>query len=451
VTQDSGPKTQDTGLRAQDFSLMATPESSDIAGSNERRFRMCQKCGLLTPTQSPACVECGYRSFEAIQAEKESRFLKEFLAHPTPFTYIIFGINTLVFLLMIFCGGTANIETLRAFGAKENSLILKGEHWRFITPIFVHIGLIHMAFNSYALISLGPIVEKLYGSARFVVIYMFAGVVGVIGSFYWSTMMGRPGLAAGASGAIFGLFGALGIFGLKYRKDLPETFRKAFGGRILMTIVINLYIGFALPGIDNAAHVSGLLSGALAALVIPYQPVRARRRRSIWTIIQIFFLGLIIYSFVQIRLHYNGPDFSLQNVSAARALGFSMDQDEEEFVAAWKLGELAFSDSLDALKRANKSGEKFDEQKVVGIIDSGLIGLGRGPRLDKEADQYRNQLKQLLLGNKDLIDKYKEKKLSDRDLQAQEEKYNSLERNFCDWLKTDGQLFRISCGSNQKE
>src|SRR5262249_20314828 len=157
----------------------ASLEPPEIAGSTERRFRVCPKCGLLTPAQLPNCVECGFRSFDTVAVEKESHFIKEFFARPAPFTYIIFGINLLVFFLMIFCGGTASIETLRAFGAKENTLILKGEYWRFVTPIFIHIGLIHIGFNSYALVALGPAVEKLYGSARFVVIYMFAGIMGV--------------------------------------------------------------------------------------------------------------------------------------------------------------------------------------------------------------------------------------------------------------------------------
>jgi membrane associated rhomboid family serine protease len=424
---------------------LASLESPEVAGSNEKRFRVCQRCGLLTPTHTPSCVECGYRSFEAVQAEKESRFIRDFIAHPTPFTYIIFGINVLIFLLMIFCGGTANLETLRAYGAKENGLILKGEYWRFVTPIFIHIGLIHMAFNSYALVVLGPTVEKLYGSARFVVMYMLAGIAGVMGSFGWSMMMGRPGLSAGASGAIFGLFGVLGVFGFKYRNELPETFRRGFVGRILITIVINLYIGFALPGIDNAAHLSGLGAGVLTALIIPFKPPSARRSYSVWTILQIFFLALVIFSFVQVGRHYNGPGFSTQNISVQRALGFSMNQDTEEFVGAWNIGERAFKDSIMALGRATITGEKMEEKKVLGIIDSGLIALGRSPRLDKKAGEFCTALRQLLIENRDLTTKYGEGKLSKEEIDAQQEKFKSVEQDFCNWLKTDGQIYGINC------
>src|SRR5262245_57817063 len=106
---------------------------------------------------------------------------------------------------MTFAGGATNPATLLAFGMKSNAQIDSGEYWRLITPIFIHIGLLHLMFNSYALWIVGPQVEKLYGGARFLILYMATGVAGVLGS-YWQ----HPNdPSAGASGAIFGLFGAL--------------------------------------------------------------------------------------------------------------------------------------------------------------------------------------------------------------------------------------------------
>src|SRR5688572_8988869 len=147
---------------------------------------------------------------------------------------------------MEFAGGSANPSTLIGFGAKSNYEINQGEIWRFITPIFIHIGLLHLFFNSYALWVVGPQVEKLYGGARFLILYVLSGVAGVIASYWY-----RPDvLSAGASGAIFGLFGVLFAFVIRYRNSIPASFRKALGKGIFVTIAVNLFIGFQFPFID---------------------------------------------------------------------------------------------------------------------------------------------------------------------------------------------------------
>src|SRR5262245_53427419 len=168
---------------------------------------------------------------------------------------------------MEFAGGTTNEATLLAFGVKSNPQIDNGEIWRLITPIFIHIGLLHLFFNSYALWTVGQQVEKLYGPARFVIFYVLTGVAGVAGSYFYHP----EAVSAGASGAIFGLFGVLLVFGIRYRKTLPPFFAKAVGTGVLPVIIINLIIGFSIPAIDNSAHISGLLAGALLATLIPFE------------------------------------------------------------------------------------------------------------------------------------------------------------------------------------
>src|SRR6266498_2670774 len=91
------------------------------------------------------------------------------------FTYFFFALNILIFLLMALAGGSTNEPTLMAFGVKANSEIARGQWWRFVTPIFIHTGLLHLIFNSYALWIVGPQVEKLYGAARFVILYVLTG------------------------------------------------------------------------------------------------------------------------------------------------------------------------------------------------------------------------------------------------------------------------------------
>src|SRR5437588_4487346 len=183
------------------------------------------------------------------------------------FTYLFFGLNIAVFLLIAVAGGSGNALTLMAFGVKSNPEIAQGQWWRFVTPIFIHIGLLHLFFNSYALWIVGPQVEKLYGGSRFVILYLLTGIAGVYGSYAYHPYT----ISAGASGAIFGLFGVLLVFGLRYRSSIPTFFKRAVGTGVLPVIVINLIIGFTIPQIDNSAHIGGLLAGVALAAVVPFQ------------------------------------------------------------------------------------------------------------------------------------------------------------------------------------
>lgn len=183
-------------------------------------------------------------------------------------TYALLSVMIVIFLAMEALGGSQNEQVLLAFGAKYNPLILAGEWWRFVTPIFLHIGFMHILFNGVALYSLGAMTERLYGSGRFFVIFMLAGISGVVASFVFS-----PHLSAGASGALFGLFGAFLYFGIQNR----TMYKRVFGSSILILLGINLAIGFLSSGlIDNYAHLGGLGGGFLAAAAVGMPGRRAR-------------------------------------------------------------------------------------------------------------------------------------------------------------------------------
>ena len=149
-------------------------------------------------------------------------------------------------------------NVLIAYGAKDNALIMQGQYWRFITPIFLHANVLHITLNMLNLAVLGVFLERLVGHARFLLIYLITGVVSIIASFYFMPQE----ISVGASGAIFGLVGAYSIFVLMHRR----AFRK--GGVpalvwLIFVIVGNLSIGFFVPNVDNYAHIGGLLSGCL--------------------------------------------------------------------------------------------------------------------------------------------------------------------------------------------
>jgi membrane associated rhomboid family serine protease len=148
--------------------------------------------------------------------------------------------------------------TLIAYGAKDNSLMLQGQYWRFIMPIFLHANALHIGLNMFNLVVLGVFLERLYGHLRFLLIYLLTGVIGVIASFYFAPQE----ISVGASGAIFGLVGAYSIFVLVHRRAFP------YGGIpallwLLIIVTLNLSIGFFVSNVDNYAHLGGLLSGCL--------------------------------------------------------------------------------------------------------------------------------------------------------------------------------------------
>jgi rhomboid protease GluP len=184
-------------------------------------------------------------------------------------TYAIIGV-TVVVSFLAFQSGAGDLLT--ALWLDKQGLAA-GEWWRLVTPALVHGGIIHLLFNMYFLYLVGPLVEQLYGSARFLLLYGLTAAAGSAASF----LFGGPAPSVGASGAIFGLCGVLLAVSAVHRPVLDGR------GRALMSqigglVVINLVIGFGVGAIadmriDNAAHVGGLLAGLWLGFVLP--PIRS--------------------------------------------------------------------------------------------------------------------------------------------------------------------------------
>lgn len=182
-------------------------------------------------------------------------------------TYAIIAVNVLVFLVCCLLSGGKIMEfpedILLIMGAKVDALINAGQYYRLITPMFLHAGLIHIAFNMYALYCVGPFAERVYGRINYIGIYFFSGIISTLASYIFSP----NSLSVGASGAIFGLFGAILIFALKARNRIGKNLLL----NMVFVIAINLVIGFSMANIDNSAHlgglVGGLVSGKLASLL----------------------------------------------------------------------------------------------------------------------------------------------------------------------------------------
>ena len=175
-------------------------------------------------------------------------------------TYVLLGLNILLFLLQLLSEYVYGVDWLFVFGGKINDFILRGQIWRLITPAFLHSNLLHIGFNMYALLILGQRLERTYGHMRFLLLYFLAGLGGNVLSFVLSDAN-----SLGSSTAIFGLLAAEAVFLLQNRKLLGQRF-----SGLLMNIgfilMLNLFIGFSpSSNIDNFGHLGGLLGGFIFA------------------------------------------------------------------------------------------------------------------------------------------------------------------------------------------
>ena len=179
---------------------------------------------------------------------------------------IFIAINVALMFLMEWAGGSTNVEVLEAFGAlAPNAIFHNQEYYRIFSSIFLHIGVLHLAFNCLALYILGPIVERHLGTIKFILIYFTAGFCGNVLSLFFVEV-----ISAGASGAIFGLTGALLALTQKTKKIID-----GFSKHTLITyITMNIAFGFVAWNINNYAHIGGLISGYLLGfLLYSLQPV----------------------------------------------------------------------------------------------------------------------------------------------------------------------------------
>jgi|GEM_PF-844580 len=152
-------------------------------------------------------------------------------------------------------------QSLLKLGAKVNFFIDNGQEWRFVSPIFLHFGLLHILFNGYALYLLGRMIENIYGKRRFLLIFFISGISSIVASY-----LASPNMSVGASGAIFGLIGAATVAGFKHKDEIPPVFQRFFGRGMLPWIVLNLSLGLFIEGIDNYAHVGGLIAGTIVTM-----------------------------------------------------------------------------------------------------------------------------------------------------------------------------------------
>jgi rhomboid protease GluP len=435
--------------------ILAEGQSKD-ANAYAGRPSICRHCGALVGAGESRCLMCGTPVAQTPEEQPRGsartdpdtlRFLRTVISRPATFTFVFIIANVFIYALMWLSGGATG-DILIAYGAKLNKLIDAGEWWRFVTPIFLHVQLpfflqlpVHLLVNMYGLFMLGPYVEKLYGSAKFVVFWIVTGIAGVAASY----LTVRPNLAhgslgrflfkpfdtpsAGASGALFGLIGVLFVFGLKYRHELPEGLKRAFGTGMLPTILINLFIGYAGRGfIDNAAHLGGLVAGMALALFVGYRRPGERGPAAIvWHVLQVACLALIAVSFVMVARHFNAPPPRIGNLpQRIKNVGRAPDA---YFVNS-------INDATNALGRFLEG----DDSKLASAIKE----LEDPPSLGPSPDALRSDLKTLLLRAQGVAND-KSLKTNERARRKEqiEADFKTWSERFNEWVEAEGDDYGI--------
>ncbi len=305
---------------------------------------------------------------------------------------LIILVNVVYFLVMSIAGGslsaTYNTGILIRFGVLRSDFVIQDGQWyRLITSMFIHIGFLHIFFNMYALFFLGSIVETLFGKEKFLFVYFFSGILGNILSLYFYP----NALSAGASGGIFGLSGFILTYGL-YRKDTVINLKSFAMSAILPFIIFNVIFGFIpFSHINNAAHLGGLLGGAIFGFFLsPHERFSYKRdslvSKVFWTIIVFVIAVAVIFSFYQM-MNYAKVDVNaviLFHNSVQRALDeYNVDPkkalQDAEFLQPFDNETMALKTMLISSIKNNDLGAfvaKFDQwrheilQKYKGLITS---------------------------------------------------------------------------------
>jgi len=281
-----------------------------FGGEQQPRPKICPACGTLVGISATRCHECGTSLRFSLVAMGKS--LGGTIGGETPVTTLVLILNLLLFGVSLVAtnqgsNGGPNLfsgisgRVLFQLGARQSIAILSGEWWRLVMPMFLHAGLLHLGMNSLFLVDIGPQVERIYGSARYLFIYVLTGICSFIASTAWNLWMYQGfGIGIGASGALAGLIGVMwGMTtgrGGSYAREIRAQMIRMTGYLVVMAL---------LPiGIDNAAHFGGLAAGfLLGKLLADREPMNAREFKRAYALAWLAG-AVVVASFATMLLHF---------------------------------------------------------------------------------------------------------------------------------------------------
>lgn len=275
--------------------------------------RMCPNCRALIDRTASVCPFCGVRAGAARHRVDATpgRVLGGLIPIPSTATSVLVAVNVAIYALTWYltermgpsslapAAGWGGIrgDVLLRLGAKFGPYIFAGQWWRLVTAMFLHAGLLHIGMNLWCLFDLGPTVESLFSSTKFIVLYLAAGVAGFLLSVWWSPF----GLSVGASGAILGLIGIL-IGASFHHGGLGREYRGQLWRWLIYIFIFGLFFN-----IDNAAHVGGLVLGALLGYLVPEGEPVTRASENLWNALALLSMLVIAGSFALMALQLNRP------------------------------------------------------------------------------------------------------------------------------------------------
>ena len=288
---------------------------SSKESSYDTAHRMCPNCRALIDRNCSVCPLCGAstRPARARAGTAPGRVLGV-IPVPSTATSVLVVANIGLYAVSWYLtqsagsaelysssgGGSIRGEVLVRLGAKFGPLIFAGQWWRLVTAMFLHAGLLHIGMNLWCLFDLGPEVESLFSTTKFLVLYLATGVAGFILSLWWSPF----GLSIGASGAILGLVGIL--IGASYHHGyLGKEYRGQLWRWVIYILLFGLLSSIFGFGLDNAAHLGGLASGLLLGYFVPEGEPATRSSENLWNTLAVLSVFIIAGSFVLMALQLN--------------------------------------------------------------------------------------------------------------------------------------------------
>lgn len=215
-------------------------------------------------------------------------------------TLLLIAINVAVYAVEAFSSGLhfdISSRVLVDMGAMYPPLIQSaGDLYRFITPMFLHLDLMHLAFNMVALYSVGALLEQVLGKANFIALYFIGGITGNVVSYLAGIYLeGGMAISAGASTSVFGLFVATALLGVLHREG--RTFFAEYSKGMWGVIAANVAYSFLVPGISISGHLGGALGGAIAMFMLPEYGLKVPSPvRVVVAIAWVAFLGWVLVS-----------------------------------------------------------------------------------------------------------------------------------------------------------
>jgi len=280
-----------------------------FGGEQQPRPKLCPACGALVGISATRCHECGASLRFSLAALSKS--LAGTIGGDYPITTVVLILNLLLFGISVLATsqstgelnlfGGVDARVLYRLGARQSIAILSGEWWRLVLPIFLHGGLLHIGMNTMIFVDIGSQVEKIYGSARYLFIYVLTGVCSFIASTVWNLFRyGGFGVSIGASGAIAGLIGVM--LGMTTRRG--GTYAREIRAQMIRMVLYLALMAFLPLGIDNAAHFGGLAVGfVLGKFLADREPLNAKEFKRAYALG--WSAGLVVVaSFVFMLLHF---------------------------------------------------------------------------------------------------------------------------------------------------